>query len=74
MMLVFLSHLDIRSDQNFKTLGHLDEKRCWKDSSASPQKEQAEEDLMPILLRLKNIRDKIIYSKFCIEMLVSFGV
>ena len=49
MTLIFLSQA-IRSVQNFKTLGQ-DVKMCSRDLSASPQRVQAEEDLMPILLR-----------------------
>ena len=51
LILIFLIRAK-RSDQNFKTLGQ-DVKRCSKDSSASPQRVKAEEDLMPILLRRK---------------------
>ena len=49
LKLRFLSH-NVRSDQNFESLGQ-EMKRCSKDSSASSHREQSEEVLIPIFLR-----------------------
>ena len=49
LTLRFLSH-NVRSDQNFETLG-LEMKRCSRDSAASSHREQTEEVLIPIFLR-----------------------